>query len=362
MDEVTRERILELGMRAPNVDNAQPFYFRWAGDELRIYRDPGRDRKRGNAGYYVSMVGLGCLLEYLAIAASGEGLASDDALTVDWRDREEPWAVVTFRRSDGKTDELLEGLRLRASDRRLYQGGDLSAPVFQQVLEDSASNEDVQLYFQGQPGETLIDYILRCEEFMWEDEYILPEMLSWVRWSRSEVESSRDGMPWQSMGVSYLVSRLMRLVASSTLVRGLARRSGGPMEAQKRNLEAQIRSSAALGCFAIRDTQPESMLEVGRVFVRAWVRLNMAGYGVQVMANPSLHVLQTVAEVIPEDYPEKNKRVFEEGRGVLVRAFGCGEGEIPAWMFRTGKSPVLPEEMRTLRRTVGEVVRTIEDA
>lgn len=352
MDEVTRERILELGMRAPNVDNAQPFYFRWAGDELRIYRDAERDRKRGNAGYYVSMVGLGCLLEYLAIAACGEGLASDDALTVDWRDRDKAWATVTFREGEDEVDELLEGLRMRASDRRLYQGGDLSDPIFQQILVDSTRYENVQLYFQGQPDEPLIDYILRCEEFMWEDEHILPEMLSWVRWNRSEVENSRDGMPWQSMGVGYLVSRLMRLVASSPLVRGLARRSGGPMETQKRNLEAQIRSSAALGCFTIRDTRPESMLQVGRAFVRAWVRLNMAGYGVQVMANPSLHVLQTVAEVIPEDYPEASKRVFAEGRDILVRAFGCWEGEIPAWMFRTGVSPALPEEMRTLRRTI----------
>lgn len=73
MDEGTKERILELGMTAPNADNAQPFYFRWDKDQLLVFRDETRDKKRGNPGDYVSMVGQGCLLECIAIVASGEG-------------------------------------------------------------------------------------------------------------------------------------------------------------------------------------------------------------------------------------------------------------------------------------------------
>lgn len=354
MDDESRHRIIELGMTAPSVDNTQPFHFRWDGDRLEIFRDGARDRKRGGAGHYVSMVGLGTLVECLTIAAGGEGYVTDTTVTFDPGRLEGPWASLSFRSSDVEADELLDGLPLRSSDRRLYRGGSLDDDVFARIAAD---NDGLAggLYFQDRPDERLLDYLLTCEVFMWNDEYILPEMLSWVRWSRSAVERTRDGVPWQALAVGILPSRVMMLVAKSTRFRRLARRTGGPLSAQQKSLEAHVRSSAALGCFTVPDTRPVSMLRVGRAFLRTWVRLNMAGYGVQVMANPSLHVLQHTAGVIPEDYPEVSKRVFAGGRDVLTQAFGCSENEIPAWMFRTGKSdPVLPA-MRTLRRSVRDV-------
>lgn len=102
----------------------------------------------------------------------------------------------------------------------------------------------------------------------------------------------------------------------------------------------------------------ESLLHLGRLFLRAWVRLNMSGYGVQVMANPFLHVFQHVAGTLPDDYPPESKQVFAEGEKILTEAFGLPEGEIPAWMFRTGKSSPLPPEMKTLRLPLSKVVRS----
>lgn len=278
MDEATRHHIIELGMTAPSVDNTQPFDFRWQDDWLLIYRDESRDRKRGGAGHYVTMIGLGALIECLTIAGSGAGYEGDTTVTYDPSRPEEPWAMISFQPADLATDELLEGLRLRCSDRRPYQGGRLDYEVFHHV---SADNRELgtHLYFQDQPDETLLDYLLECEEFFWQDEYILAEMLSWVRWSRSEVERTRDGVPWQALAVSLLPSRLMMLVSKSPRFRRFARRTGGPLRAQQRTLEHQVRSSAALACFTVPDTRPESILQVGRAFLRAWVRLNMAGTG-----------------------------------------------------------------------------------
>jgi hypothetical protein len=356
MKNATRERIVKMAMTAPNVDNAQPFYFRWNDDQLLIFRDGHRDRQRGNAGYYVSMVGLGCLLECVIIAASKEGLAAGISLDFNPERIQEPWAAVSFRPTSNSPDELYPGLTQRCSDRRLYQGGSLSDSVFQQVLEDASRFEECSLSFQDRPGDRLMEYLLQCEAFLWQDKHILPEMLSWVRWNRSQVKRTRDGMPWQAMAVSYLTSRLMMLVARSRVFRKIARRSGGPLRAQQRNLVSQVQSSAALGCFAVADSRPETMLTVGRAFVRAWIRLNMTGYGVQVMASPALHALQHEAGLIPEDYPQASKHIFARGRAALTKAFGCDESQIPAWMFRTGKSPTLPDNMRTLRRPLSDMV------
>jgi hypothetical protein len=357
MNSANRQRILELAMTAPNVDNAQPFYFRWEGDRLLVFCDEARDRRRGNPGNYVSMVGLGCLAECIAIAAGGEGLSTDIDFTYEMGYLDGPWLVITFRPGPAEPDELLPGLKLRCSDRRQYQGGDLSDQVFEQVMLDADQFRGCSLYFQDPSDQELLDYVLRCEGFLWADEHILPEMLSWVRWTQEEARRTRDGVPWQSLGVSFLTSRLMRLVAKSERFRQLARRSGGPLRSQRRTLEAQLRSSAALGCISVRDNRLETMLGLGRLFLRTWVRLNMSGFGVQVMANPSIHVFQHVVGIISEDYPVESKDVFAEGERILALAFGLPEGEIPAWMFRTGRSTALPAKMRTLRRPLSKVVK-----
>jgi hypothetical protein len=358
MNTEVRQRILELAMTAPNVDNAQPFYFRWDGNSLLIFRDGDRDRRRGNAGNYISMVGLGCLVECIAIAASGEGLSAGVDFVYDPQHLEAPWLAMTFRPGARASDELLPGLRLRCSDRREYHGGDLTDPVFRRVAVGAGGFPACNLYFVEPSSRELLDYLLRCEGFLWADKHILPEMLSWVRWTQEQVRRTRDGVPWQSLGVGYLTSRLMSIVAKSERFRQFARRSGGPLRAQRKTLEAHIRSAAALGCITVRDTRLQTMVQLGRLFLRAWVRLNMSGFGLQVMANPSIHVFQHVAGILPEDYPAESKSVFAEGESVLAEAFGLPQGEIPAWMFRTGKSTPLPARMKTLRLPLAKVVRS----
>jgi hypothetical protein len=303
------------------------------------------------------MVGLGCLAECLKVASSGEGLLADIDFTYENSRLNAPWLVISFRPDPTGPDELLAGLKIRCSDRRLYQRGELTDPVFQQTMADAVRFEGCSLYFRDPADRELLDYLKRCEEFLWKDKRMLPEMLSWIRWSRREALETRDGMPWESTGVSFLISRLMMLISRSEWFRELARRSGGPLRSQQRSLEAHVRSSAALGCIAVDNTRPQTMFQLGRVFLRTWVRLNMAGYGVQVMANPALHAFQHVAGILPEDYPAESKRVFADGHGILAEAFGCREDQVPAWMFRTGKSSPLPSDMRTLRLPETRYVR-----
>lgn len=357
MNSESRQRILELAMTAPNVDNAQPFYFQWEGERLLVFRDEDRDRRRGNVGNYVSMVGLGCLVECVAIAATGEGLSTDVDFRYEAQNLRAPWLAIAFRPAPPEPDELLPGLKLRCSDRRQYQEGELSHQVFEEVEADVAHFRGCNLYFQEPSDQNLLDYLLQCEGFLWADKHILPEMLSWVRWTKKEVHRTRDGMPWQSLGVNFLTSRLMRFVAKSERFRRLVRRSGGPLRAQRKSLEAHVLTSAALGCITVQDTKLETMLQLGRLFLRAWVRFNMSGFGVQVMASPAIHAFQHVAGILPEDYPAESKQVFANGEGILAKAFGLPEGEIPAWMFRTGKSTPLPTKMRTLRLPLSRVIR-----
>lgn len=356
MDEGMRTRILDQARWAPNIDNSQPFYFAWRGEGLEIQRDAARDRVRGNSGHYASLVGLGCLIEYIRIAAGGEGPDARYEVPENPAGKSGPWARVTFR-AGGSNDQLRAGLRQRASDRRLYKGGSLQDPVLQDVEADLQGIESCELLFLEEPGPDLLQYLKGAMAIMWQDKQMLPEVLKWIRWSDVEAARTKDGMPWRSLAISYPISRLMLLVSRSSLFRRLARRSGGPQRQQEQQLERQIGTSAALGCFVITRPDPAALVQVGRGFVRAWLRFNLAGYGVQVLASPALHALQHETGVLPSDLPEPVMRLFSSGKEVICRAFHAPQDRLPAWMFRVGRSTPLPERMRTYRRPLADWLR-----
>jgi hypothetical protein len=343
-------RILEQAIRAPSIDNTQPFSFQWRPGSLAVYHDGDLDRKRGNEGGLASLVALGCLVEYVAIAASGEGLAATVRLAYRPGDDGRPWAEIAFQPSSNPPDGLLPALAIRHSDRRPYQGGDPAAPIFGELQEEAAGMAGPRLYWQPDPGPELIDYLLGTNDLLWKDERLLPEMFSWVRWSRRQVLRTRDGMPWPALGVNFLVSRLMMMIAKSALFRGLVKRAGLPQRAGRESLLAQVRSSAALGLITVPAAEPGYLMDTGRAFVRAWLGLNPAGYGFQVLALPVIGALQAEIGLLPADYPESIKRRFAGGAAVLREAFAVPSGELPAWLFRTGLSAPTPEDHRTLRR------------
>jgi hypothetical protein len=325
-------------------------------DQLLIFHDDERAKRRGNAGNVASFIALGCLLESIDIAASGESLQPDFHLTINDTKPDDHWVEVHFVETDSPEDPLLPGLAIRCSDRRPYRGGDLAHPVFEAIRDDLDHIKGCGLFFQDTPDATLIDYILECEEFLWRDPYVLVDVLKWVRWNDRQAQETRDGIHWRGLGVPFLLSRVMKLAYHYEKFRNFLRRTGAPMRSQRQVGAKMIESSAALACFGVNDTRPESLIAVGRAFFRAWVRLNQAGYGVQVMANPSLHVFQHVAGILPDDYPESSVQTFARGRQVLSDSFGINSDEIPAWMFRTGISSELPASWRTLRRHLGEIV------
>ncbi|MDX1616510.1 MAG: hypothetical protein R3300_19525 [Candidatus Promineifilaceae bacterium] len=358
MEESLRQRILHLATRAPTSDNAQPFEYRWQDSRLLIYHDEQRALRRGNAGQTASLIGLGCLLESLVISASGEGRAAELALSDSLPSAAAPWAEVTFQPTGKAADNLLPGLARRASDRRPYRGGSLSDAVFAAIQRDARRFPACTLYLQDELGEPIVQYVLDCESFLWLDRQVLPDVLKWVRWNKREARETRDGIYWPGLAISYLTSRIMKLAAHSRLVRMLLRRSGGPLRSQRQVSRRQLETAAALGCFAVRDLAPATLVAVGRAFLRVWVRLNLAGYGLQVMANPSLHVYQHAAGLLPADYPAPSKRLFADGGAMLRSAFEIPAAETPAWMFRTGLSSDLPADWRTYRRPLAEVIRS----
>jgi hypothetical protein len=343
------ERIVTLANRAPSGDNCQPWRFQWDGALLTVRRDGRRANSQLDHDGELSRLALGCVLEALSLAAAGEGLSlSMEEAPHDISDGAS-WATV--RLSPGASPasqelELLRALPDRTTDRRLYRGGPENHPVFALLHEEAARAPGCVLRVCHHPSAELIEYICDVDGYVWRHEVLYREVMQWIRFSRREVEATRDGVPWCAMGIDFpegTVPRFSRSGLAHRLVRGLR------LPALSRAwVRRQLNSSAALLCLAARADGADAVA-IGRLGLRLWLRLTRVGWGVHPFTLSASLARATVRGSMPPPTRPEDTALFTRGRDVLARAFGLSRNELPVWIFRTGQSTPQPSHMRTLR-------------
>ena len=117
----------------------------------------------------------------------------------------------------------------------------------------------------------------------------------------------------------------------------------------KSDTQKKLNSSAAIGCISVRAIEVPHVIEAGKLAMRAWLKLNRAGYGVQPYSALSLLSFYKKAGVNIEGVPDTFWQSIHQGFGVMQRLFGLASSEIPLWLFRTGISSPMPDKVRTLR-------------
>lgn len=346
--------IVAACIQAPSGDNCQPWRFVWDGSALVIHHDEARARHPLNRGGYGSLLALGGVVESAAVRATMHGLRSEIAYGGLGADDAAPWATVRFAyESSSIVDPLSGAIAARCTDRRLYFGGVIGPELAAALAADAVGSSRIRTT-AAVDAET-IAYIARAESSLMSDPAAFAAVMSWVRFDHREAMARRDGMPWRNLGVSFVeVPILMLLRACPWLVRPMAR--CGSAALQRRLVDRQIRSSAGLVSITTTDTSRASVVDVGRSAMRAWLRLTLAGFGVQPLSLSSLNAY--LASVTDEIEPSA-AWFFRDGRWILSRAFSVEAGELPIWMFRAGTSPALPEAMRTMRLRVEDVLECV---
>lgn len=350
----TIERIVSGALTGPTPDNCQPWSFEWDGRTLAILHDEARDRHDLNRAHHSSFLTLGCLLETIRLAASLEGLVPAACVTLPPSPGSSPWATVTFAAGAGP-DPMAAVLPLRATDRRRYRGGRIEESMLAPIRAESTRFPNARIRFTDVYTEELLDYLVKADEFIWTHQPAHRDMMAAFRFSRREAEMSRDGLPWPSLGISYPLSRLIKVCRSFT-VQKLFNPVGFLWKTRSISRKG-ITSSAALVCLTVVRLENELLPEAGGLALAAWLRLNAQGYGVQPLTVGSLSIFDTLKGALSEQTKAEHSDFFRRGQDVLGRSFGLDGGEIPVWLLRTGASPPLPARARTFRRGLAEVFR-----
>ena len=346
------ERVVVAANTAPSADNCQPWAFSWDGEALAIGHDPGRATHVLDHLKRMSCLTLGGLVEAFTIAAARERAVARFELTPGTPGA--VWAKVRFE-DGGATHELDSALEQRCTDRRAFAGGSLSAPVFEAIRREATDTPGCNVRFIERCSPELLSYLFHGDGYVWRHETVYRDLMLWVRFSRREIEATRDGAPWRCLG--YDIPELPGLsIARSPLVQRLI--AGGGLSVLPRlRLKSQLASAAGLYAVTAPSTSPLDLVSVGRRAFLIWLRLNRAGYGVQPISVQSVFAHSFAEGQPPPDTLPELIEVFRRGPEILARAFGAAAGEQVIWLFRTGISPAPPATLRTLRLPVERLLR-----
>jgi hypothetical protein len=348
--------LVKKAQLSPSGDNCQPWSFEWNGSTLSIFHLESRARHPLDPQGATSVLNLGCLLEAILIAASEIQAHASYTLGELVPGSAAPWAEVRFRPSMEPLDPLASSLEKRCTDRRLFQGGNLSATLFKDLVSSENKILNAELHRAAQFTSELIQYLLDSETKMVEHPSGLPAILNWVRFSKWHAMKTGDGLSWRNLMAKFWELPLIFLVRNRPWVLKMIRRI--VMIQFRKRAKLQVESSAGLVCVSIPASGDDmiNIIEAGRLMMRAWLCLNKEGYGVHPLTIASIPILYKKLGVL-DNFFTKHVEYITRGERVLQKAFGISEQRIPIWMIRTGRSTPLPSNARTFRRPVEDILK-----
>ncbi len=323
-----RMRALSFAILAPNPHNRQPWMVDLSEpDTVTLYVDTNRLLPHTDPFSRQIVIGLGCFLEVMRLAALDQGYAVETVLFPDGSDPDaldqRPVARCTFTKTDAPRDALFD----QVFDRRsLKEPFDEARPVAPSILDDvMAVAQSTHVAGTVDPEDIAFWRELTREALRIEIEtpHTYKESVDLFRIGAAEVDANPDGIDFtgplfEGLGAAGLFTREVALDQTSA--------------AYQAGLDAvYANTDTAMGY--IWQVTPGNTRADQIAAGRDWVRLNLALTAVGVGTQPLSQALQEYPEMA-ELYAETRTRLAPEGGTVQMLArigYGPEVGQSPRW-------------------------------
>ncbi len=312
-----RRRALAWALLAPNPHNLQS----WAVDLSRpgtivLYADAGRLLPQADPFARQILIGHGCFLEILAMAAAADGYRTDVTLFPDgvWAPDRPVARIVFAERSDPAVDPLFAEVPRRRTVKGTFEARPLD-PAHRVALLAGSRPSSLPLAIADEPG--LVDRLRRLAIAGSELEMTTPrthkESIDVARIGAAEIAAHRDGISLKGPMI-WALRQAGQMTPEKAMTPGTLAWNGGRDYAL-----AGYASARAFGWIASGDNARTTQIAVGR----AYVRLQLAATALGVVLQPHSQTLQ--------EYPE-----MTELRAAMHRETGTPDGATLQMFFRLG--------------------------
>lgn len=346
------EEILQAALLAPSGDNCQPFSYHVENDSIEIHFDHNRSASFIDVKNTASWISLGATLANIAIAAKTKGLQLQTELNLK-DDFTKPIAKLSFVTCAPVTDSLFHALPVRCSNRRAYE----TTPLPGKLISDCkafASSPKVQIDFVQDPAaiKRIAKAQAQFDRIVIEHRGIHDYLYTWLRWTKAEIERTRDGMPVKTLELNPIDRGGFRLLGREA-VRSFFTRIGLSKMAPLQGEKIYARSGA-IGLISVQGKNPDDFVKGGDAMERVWLTLAAEGWSFQPLTG-FLFLLLRRRLAGDQTMDGLQRRLLDDFLTAVRPFLPAFEARTPIMLFRVGKAG--PPSERTLRRNLKDVLR-----
>ncbi len=299
----TQHELVELGVCAPSPDNNQPWLFSLQPEGIRVFLDSRRSLPSDVGGMF-DLQAIGAVIENIVLAARHGGLAPEvclnGALDADWSRSNAPQPGPLEHReialvrlpapaagpssdvsagsvSPAAEVELYAAIPKRCTNRCAFSRSSLASGELESLSCASACDPDVRLdWITGRPSIGKLSAIVaRGDRLRLEHQPFHEELYKQLRLSADQVEQTRDGLDWRTLGLPPGGRSLLATLARWPLVRTL--NHAGLSRALSVPSAMAVRQSAAVGGLSVPAATARNYVTAGRALQRVWLAATTLG-------------------------------------------------------------------------------------
>ena len=323
---------------AANPHNSQSWLFATTPTSVDVFADVARRTGALDPFGREQMIGLGCAVENLVLAAEARGYRADVALMPEPADPTHA-ARVTLVSAATTVSTSYDAIGLRHSNRGPYTTQSVSPESLATLSAqaDGLAGVSVRWLTSATEMATMSTLLVDAAGAVVCDEQQSRDAFAWFRNDRVEIEANRDGLTLDGQGLAPLMLSLAKLAPASS-------RNAGDVFWLDQTLTVHTRTAAAYGVITTADaTASELRLLGGRLLQR----IHLAATHERI----ALQHMNQVTERIDRELALDSSATFAPRLQALL---GSSEGDVLS-TFRVGYP--MRDALLSPRRPVSAVTR-----
>jgi len=343
------EEILWYGVMAPSGDNCQPWDFKMDGDSLLILNNESRDRSLFNVSKTASFIACGALIENISIAGKALGYSVDKTTLFPDGDSAPIVARISFQKSTKKEEYLFPFLDKRCTNRKPFKSKPLEKTTVKRlktIAKDRGYGE-LTLIEDRATIKQVAQVASINDRLLFENRQLHDFLFEHIRWTKKEIETTRDGMDINTLGLFPVEQQGFGMLKHWTLVRimncfGMSRML--PIRSSM-----IYKSSSAFGLLQMSGKTPKDFVNGGRALQRIWLAATAEGLSFQPTTG--------ITFLIQRLYMDNGKglspgevKIVETAETRLKELFPTTRDKAIIMLFRIGQSG--PPKAYSLRRKI----------
>lgn len=252
------KKIIEYGTKAPSGHNTQPWKFNTEQNKIQIYPDFNRALPIVDPDNHALYISLGCAAENCVLAANNYGFTTNMDITKS-ADGTSFIKINMHENKSNQVDGLFNYIESRQVTRNAYSSSMVSTEDLNQLINSfNFPGIMLRIFSISEDIKKIEPFIIEGSNRQFHNKEFVNELISWIRFSKKEVEYKKDGIWNESMGMP----------SAGRFVGNIIMKQFVSAKSEAKRWKKQIDSSAGFALFMVEKNDIEHWIYLGRAFQR----------------------------------------------------------------------------------------------